>query len=130
MRALFAATLMLAACSSESPTAVESDTSKSVSPLTTKEGRARIMDEIERQVQLPPEAGELQQYARYYAFDGESVIGTYMSSGENDPLRGKRLWLADRRDLPILMDGGCAVVNVVYDPPTQRVENTFCNGQA
>lgn len=130
MRTLFAATLLLAACSSESPVAVESDKSKAVSRPTTDENGARIMDEIERQVQLPPDAHELQKYARYYAFDGDKVIGTYTTSAGNDQLRGRRLWLGDRRDLPILMDGGCAVVNVVYDPLAQRIERAFCNGHA
>lgn len=130
MRTFLAATLLLAACSSESPIAVESDKSKTVSPPKTEEIRARIMDEIERQVQLPPDADKFQKYARYYAFDGDKVIGTYMTSAGNDPLRGRRLWLGDRRDLPTLMDGGCAVVNVVYDPLAKRIESTFCNGRA
>jgi hypothetical protein len=130
MRTFLAATLLLAACSSESPIAVERDKSKAVPPPTTEESLALIMDEIERQVRLPPDADELQKYARYYAFDGDKVIGTYMTSAGNDPLRGKRVWLGDRRDLPVLMDGGCAVVNIVYDPLAQRVESTFCNGLA
>ncbi|MEL6877547.1 MAG: hypothetical protein AAGL68_05545 [Pseudomonadota bacterium] len=109
---------------------VDREPSRSVSTPTSEESRTRIMDEIERQVQLPPDADEFQQYAQYYAYDGDRVIATYITSGGNDPLKGKRLWLADRRDLPVLMDGGCAVVNVIYDPLAQRVEHIFCNGLA
>lgn len=89
-----------------------------------------MMDEIERQIQLPPEAKEFERYARYYTFDDGRVIGTYVASGGGDPLIGKRLWVSDKRYLPTLMDGGCVIVNVVYDPIGQKIEHTFCNGLA
>lgn len=86
------------------------------------------MDEIERQVQLPADADELQNYARYYTFDGKRVIATYVASRGNDPLKGQRRWRAER--LPTVMDGGCAVVNIIYDPRARKIENTYCNGLA
>ena len=43
---------------------------------------------------------------------------------------GQRRWFDDYRKLPIIMDGGCMVVNVVFNPATRRVEHAFCNGVA
>lgn len=88
------------------------------------------MDEIERQVQLPPGAQGLEEYARYYSFDGERVTAIYVTSDGNDLHKGQRLWLAERYELPVLLDGGCATVNIVYDPLAQRVEQAYCNGLA
>tara|TARA_B100000678_G_C17986325_1_gene413108 strand:- start:119 stop:499 length:381 start_codon:yes stop_codon:yes gene_type:complete len=43
---------------------------------------------------------------------------------------GSSRWFADTSDLPAVNDGGCSVVNIVYDPKTERVESVKCNGLA
>jgi hypothetical protein len=58
------------------------------------------------------------------------VIATYIISGSDERLVGKRRWMADKRDLPMVMDGGCMVVNVVYDLAKKKVEQSSCNGVA
>ncbi|WP_298164207.1 hypothetical protein [Novosphingobium sp.] len=130
MRIFLAATLVLVACSSEAPMEADHDSSRSSSPQLATISQTRIMENIERQVQLPPEAQGLNEYNRYYAFDGERVIATYVLSDGNDPRKGQRYWLAKRQDLPLVMDGGCGIVNVIYDPLAKRVDETFCNGVA
>lgn len=43
---------------------------------------------------------------------------------------GERRWFADRNRMPIMFDGGCAQVNILYDPRTRRFERVSCNGFA
>ncbi|GAA4043023.1 hypothetical protein GCM10022281_25260 [Sphingomonas rosea] len=43
---------------------------------------------------------------------------------------GERRWLDDTSGIPIIMDGACLMVTVVFDPTTQRVEQAQCNGEA
>jgi hypothetical protein len=95
----------------------------------------RTMDQIEQQVRLPADALGLDKYARYYAVDGKRVVGTYITNVDPqnryyDLPIGKRRWLDDHRSLPGISDGGCSVVNVVYDPAIKKVEQAFCNGLA
>src|SRR3546814_21179292 len=68
------------------------------------------MDLIERQVQLPEAAASLDDYARYYANDGNEIVAIYISHVDPtnpyyDVPRGQRRWLADHRDLPLINDG-------------------------
>ncbi len=93
------------------------------------------MDQIERRVKLPAEASNLNEYARYYASDGNRVVGTFIElvDPENpyyDLPIGQRRWIENHRDLPAIFDGGCSVVNILFNPATQRVEQAFCNGLA
>ena len=101
----------------------------------TERHQSMTMDQIEQRVQLPADALNLDKYARYYASDGNRVIGTYVTlvDPQNqyyDLPTGKRRWLQDHRNLPAISDGGCSVVNVFYDPAIERVERVFCNGVA
>lgn len=89
-----------------------------------------LMDRIEREVRLPPDAGALATYARYYAWrdgkDGRKVIAVWQNlTGE----RPGRHWVTER-DLPVIMDGGCGVVSLTWDVATARVEHVACNGEA
>ena len=43
---------------------------------------------------------------------------------------GQRRWLARDKGLPVVNDGGCSVVNVVFDRQKGTVEDVFCNGVA
>lgn len=88
-----------------------------------------MMDRIESQLQLPPNAYELTEYGRYYARDGERVVAVYLAAG-GEVRAGERRWVADKRGLPIYFDGGCDVINIVYDLSTEIVEQSFCDGVA
>ena len=62
------------------------------------------------------------------------VIGIYIMTVEPEnrmydlPL-GKRRWLNDAHELPRIMDGGCSVVTVEFDPKTNKAD-AGCNGVA
>ena len=113
--ALTASLLLLAACSS----AAESQ-------------QREAMKQIEERIQLPAGAEKLESYARYYAMDGSRIVGTYITEVDRqnphyDLPAGQHRWLDDRHNLPAISDGGCSVVNVLYDPATQKVEQASCN---
>ena len=91
-----------------------------------------VIEHIEQVVKLPEGAGKLEDYARYYAAQGDNIVGVYTYSvGQRYDLpTGKKRWLTDSRDLPSIMDGGCSVVEVTYNLATKRVHEIFCHGEA
>lgn len=121
--------------------------------------RDKLADRIEAQVKLPAGAGRLEDYARYYAFDQRGfVVGLYApgyaapnpsdtcekvlqdlttrvvpcaAQTGSDRLRtGQRRWVAKSEQLPMIMDGGCSVVTIIYDPKRNVIKDTYCNGVA
>ena len=38
-------------------------------------------------------------------------------------------WLGDYHELPMLLDGGCDLIEIIYDPRTDRIQSTQCNGE-
>lgn len=93
--------------------------------------QAALMDEIESQVQMPSEAGALDRYSRFYtqAKSGE-IVGTYVKSAHDNLPIGRRRWVTDLYHLPAIDDGGCLIVNIVFDPMTKKVTQALCNGIA
>lgn len=43
---------------------------------------------------------------------------------------GQRRWFADPEAIPMIFDGGCMVVQVIFDLRTRKVEHVSCNGNA
>lgn len=43
---------------------------------------------------------------------------------------GQSRWFGDYRELPTILDGGCDVVTIIYDPRAKQVERAECNGDA
>jgi len=124
-----------------------------------QQGRDLLTDRIEDGVKLPEGARPLAKYARYYAFDENGlVVGVYVpgyvapnpddgceellddfttrtvpcpSEAYGDRvLAGQRAWVGGKDKLPLIMDGGCSVITVIYDPKAGEVKSTYCNGQA
>ena len=120
--------------------------------------RDKLMDVIEADVKMPDGARPLSEYSRHYAVDEKGfVIGVYapgyrapspdetceevlenMTSrqvpcpdAESDRLQsGQRQWVGVTDKLPLIMDGGCAVVTVIYDSKASAVKSATCNGVA
>ncbi len=122
--------------------------------------RAAVMDQIEKQLQLPEGARPFGEYARHYAErDNGHVVGVYLvpfedeiRSGESceeldanfashpvprEPMEmpkqlaaGEREWLKSPRDLPFISDGGCAQITVIFDKAKSAVLSAECNGRA
>jgi hypothetical protein len=91
---------------------------------------AALADEIEAKVVMPVGASFLNGYARFYAATpAGKIVGLYFR-GVSDGLEpGARRWVPAKA-LPGVDDGGCAVVNVVFDVRTRKVEQAACNGRA
>jgi hypothetical protein len=121
--------------------------------------RDLLTDRIEDRVKLPEGARRLADYARYYAFDENGlVVGVYApgyvapnaddaceemledfttrevpcpSETDSDRLLAdQRRWVDDTDKLPLIMDGGCSVITVIYDPKAGEVKSAYCNGEA
>lgn len=118
----------------------------------------QLMDRVESQVTLPQGAGRLSEYARHYALDDKgNVVGVYVAGhqssnsdetceevlenfatrevpcaeSESAPLPvGRRQWVGDTDGLPLVLDGGCSVITVSFDPKTDEVKSAICNGVA
>ena len=93
------------------------------------------MDKIEMHIEMPKGSSPIGDYARYYASDDrQRVVAEYIMTVDPknrtyDLPIGKRRWVDDARNLPLINDGGCSVVSVEFDPKTGKVE-AGCNGVA
>ena len=71
-------------------------------------------------------------YARYYAgvtlAGRRTVVGELVSPGDVRQKAG--IHIGSRSDFPGIDDGGCGVVNLVYDVQTARIVAIHCNGYA
>jgi hypothetical protein len=115
--------------------------------------QSRIMDEVERTVQLPADAVRPEEYSRYFAQQpGGKVDVLYVVHGSLSERRnycrehpvgvfpcardgelelvgpGQRRWLDDSRDLPSMSGGGCGNIQFTYDPATKSSTAPECNG--
>ena len=87
------------------------------------------MDRIERDIRLPEGARPLAAYDRYYALRQDAsgarlVAAVYV--GSRTP---GRHWVTEA-ELPMIDDGGCHIVSLVYDLEAGRIQNVYCNGIA
>jgi len=63
-------------------------------------------------------------YDRYYSVENGVATGIYIRSDrKNGTLR-----IVKKNDLPVVMDGGCSVINVEFELKSERVLSAFCNG--
>ena len=85
---------------------------------------------------MPAGSRPLAEYARYYASDKSgrviAIYTTWIEPGHeslNLPA-GRRRWVADVGNLPAISDGGCGVVEVLFDPASAEVKRAQCNARA
>jgi hypothetical protein len=127
---------------------------------TTPEERQhnKLMDIIEARVKLPEGARGLSEYARHYAVDEKGFIVGVYAPGYRAPapdegceellenmasrpipceepegdrlLAGQRHWVGNTDRLPLILDGGCGVITIIYDPKAGAVKSATCNGEA
>jgi hypothetical protein len=84
-----------------------------------------LMDKIETAGRLPAGAGPIGSYFRQYAWadiQKTKVTAVYQRSGTP----GRR-WV-DFDDLPLVDDGGCAVIELVYDVKRGGLDEIYCHG--
>jgi hypothetical protein len=94
----------------------------------SEQREAKLMNEIETTIKLPAGAEPLREYSRYYAYGQKGeVLGIY--AGKYLDRSDGREWVKDPKHLPMIMDGGCGVVNVRFDIRSKKIE-AYCNGEA
>lgn len=82
--------------------------------------------ELESHLPMPPPLG-IQMSARYYY--GSTVGGHDFIIGEILSLGDKPgIYISD--NLPLVMDGGCSVINLTYDVKGNSFVGYACNGMA
>lgn len=100
----------------------------------------RHIPQIEAQIEMPPGAASIEEYARFYSSSGSHVIkGKYVSRGlaaivlENSVVRrriGAAIYIVDDDNMPDLVDGGCSVLTLSYDTSDGTLTGPDCNGIA
>ncbi|HCH0556903.1 hypothetical protein [Pseudoxanthomonas winnipegensis] len=89
---------------------------------------AQLVKALEQQVKLPQDASPLSDYTRYYKLTAEGVlVGVYIKGFDGGD---RQAHLVSERELPLILDGGCNVIHVQYDPGANKVLRVFCNGIA
>ncbi len=116
------------------------------------------MREIDAVIVMPEKALPLDKYARFFSLrpDGK-VVGFYTAyvrdegpksadygcseltkndtlvdvpcEPDDRPRAGDKHWVR-YNEMPGASDGGCSIINVVYDRTVRRVEEISCNGPA
>ncbi len=82
---------------------------------------------------MPAGARPIASYSRYYAGaqkDGRPIVhGTFVLDGllkrPAAPIN-----IVEEQDMPVILDGGCAIVNLQFDVQSKQVLSIFCNGEA
>lgn len=116
-----------------------------------KENQEALMDEIESSIRLPPGAGPLESYARYYTAYRGSVHGAYTRereapqpsdygceevglNGSSKPVAcpapayaqpGERRWVKFE-DYPAVEGEDCKAIQLEFDPRTRRFKYLEC----
>ena len=97
---------------------------------------------IEAELDLPAETEPLSAYSRFYAAHTENgrrvIIGEFVL-GEPDWFLEHRtiletlsetVFVVDEINMPGVMDGGCGVLTMSYDPESSGMLGPVCNGVA
>jgi len=82
-----------------------------------------LIGTLEWNLVMPEGAGALGTYTRYYAERDGMLIGIFVRG--DDGIR-----IVPGGELPLILDGGCSVVNLRYNLDTHKLTTIFCNGNA
>ena len=87
-----------------------------------------VIAQLERVLILPRGAYPLTKYTRHYAtvrHDGRIMVQGVFVGGRSNVVIEK-----SESDLPGILDGGCHVINILYDLQAHKIVQAFCNGYA
>ena len=97
--------------------------------------RALSLDDIRRVeslVKMPPGAKSIASYNRFYAIKVENgremIWGTFLLDTLRPP--PPAVHIVAPEEMPVIQDGGCSVVNLLYDIREAKITAAFCNGLA
>ena len=82
---------------------------------------------IERKVIMPVGSSPLKKYTRFYSVRSEKasnyVIGVFVLDGHDAGVK-----IVAPEDMPLILDGGCSNIDLVYNLREDRVVSISCNG--
>lgn len=85
--------------------------------------------EVEAHLTLPAGSQPMASYARlYYArfeHGHRELVGVFVLE-----IAPPGVHVVTQAKAPRVLDGGCSVVNLTYDPARKKVTSLFCNGDA
>lgn len=88
-----------------------------------------LIAQVEASVSLPEGASAIESFSRSYTSDQGMIVGIYLRPELAGQESGSR-WVASREEMPMILDGGCAMVTVLYDPDAKQFVEVYCNGVA
>lgn len=95
--------------------------------------RAALTKQIEQAVGAELLDIDIARYSRYYAAtENGQIMAVYPRECGKDEAgcaEAQTVWTIPDK-LPFVMDGGCGVLLVAYDPQTGTLINAACNGEA
>jgi hypothetical protein len=63
-------------------------------------------------------------------FTSHAVPCSDMKSKGEELKVGQRRWVVDSRHFPLVLDGGCGVISLLFDAKTAKAKSVECNGEA
>jgi hypothetical protein len=89
---------------------------------------------VEGTLNMPEGSSSLKRYIRHYAgtvLKGHRVLLGHFELGPTaNGADGEIRLVKSKKDLPVVFDGGCAIISFRYDMTEQCVLNLSCNGVA
>lgn len=98
-------------------------------PTSWVEAFRPTIERLEQSLVLPAGADPMDSYARAWWMDGHLLHGLLVQPGMVQGLEAGRVLLPGPPPYDVL-DGGCGVIHVVYNPTPMRVESLVCNGES
>ena len=82
---------------------------------------------IEKKIVLPHGSSDLREYSRYYSGrtdkSGKYVIAVFVLDGHEPGVK-----IVSPKKMPLVLDGGCTNIDLLYDVKKNLVVNLSCNG--
>ncbi|GGA08977.1 hypothetical protein GCM10010923_19080 [Blastomonas marina] len=60
----------------------------------------------------------------------EEIAGREKATADLFGQANQSRWFDNHRDLPMMDDGGCNLIVIIFDPQSQLIQSTKCNGEA
>ncbi len=101
-----------------------------VAPLfATSTLTVQQIESIESSLTMPFRGRPLSDYERFYAVDDSSgkpvLVGVFVASHDKAGIK-----IVEHNKLPLILDGGCSIINVRYALDEKRMISIQCNGVA
>ena len=98
-------------------------------PMSWIEANVGAVDRLEQTLALPVGADALDSYARAWWMEGHLLHGLFVQPSMLPGLEAGRVLLPGPPPYDVL-DGGCGVIHVIYNPTPMVVESLACNGES